>query len=184
MSLLNNNPTSIIPPLMGQEISNSPHSPVILTHGLAQGSKQQNKESGTSSPAIRRRLNDSGENQHPQQYKKHRTIAEDEINHSSGYSVKNSQLDPHDMNPISASQQQQGSLSNHFTLADMTRAIFNNLPCFYLQFEEDLSIGQLPSTTKVAHLLNHFFRNKWEPSFKGFTLCSFVGKNRLKIGTN
>ncbi|CAF4133626.1 unnamed protein product [Rotaria sp. Silwood2] len=88
------------------------------------------------------------------------------------------------MNPISASQQQQGSLSNHFTLADMKRAISNNLPCFYLQFEEDLSIDQLPSTTKVAHLLNHFFRNKWEPSFKGFTLCSLVGKNRLKIGTN
>ncbi|CAF2811178.1 unnamed protein product [Rotaria sp. Silwood2] len=67
-------------------------------------------------------------------------------------------------------KQQQDMIDNRFTVAYLKRAISNNLPCFYIQFEEDLNSGQLPLTRKVAHILNQFFSNKWEPSFKGFTI--------------
>ncbi|CAF5146300.1 unnamed protein product, partial [Rotaria sp. Silwood1] len=81
-------------------------------------------------------------------------------------------------------KQQQSTVDNRFTLVYLKRAISNNLPCFYLQFEEDLTIDQLPSTTKVATELNQIFSNKWKSSFKGFTICSLLEKNRFKIGTN
>ncbi|CAF1051925.1 unnamed protein product [Rotaria sordida] len=99
-------------------------------------------------------------------------------------SSNNHRFDPsQDKNPIEGNKQQK-ALNNHFTLAQLKRAISNNLPYFYLQFEEDLLISQLPSTTKIVHLLNQYFSNKSNPSFKGFTICTLVGKNRFKIGMN
>ncbi|CAF3938184.1 unnamed protein product [Rotaria sp. Silwood1] len=168
MSPSKNMPSATIPPLMKKRISYPHYSPVISNPGLPQRIQQQNKSPIMSSPALRRRLNDSGDSQQPQQHKKHRT---------------NEEYDqPQNMNLVL--EKQQDMIDNRFTLAHLKRAISNNLPCFYIQFEEDLNSGHLPSTMKVIHILNQFFSNKWEPAFKGFTICSVVGKNRMKIGTN
>ncbi|CAF4079708.1 unnamed protein product [Rotaria sp. Silwood1] len=185
MSPSNDNTTrTTIPSLMNNKNSFQQNSPTVLPSGFRQQSQQQNKSPAISSPATRRRLNDSGESQHPQQHKKHRTNAEFPMNNISEHLSSNFSSEPPRGSSSVLAKQQQSTVDNRFTLVYLKRAISNNLPCFYLQFEEDLTIDQLPSTTEVATELNQIFSNKWKSSFKGFTICSLLEKNRFKIGTN
>ncbi|CAF2941370.1 unnamed protein product [Rotaria sp. Silwood2] len=185
MSPVNRNQnTASIPPLMSESNLYQPKSPTVLTPVAHQQNHYQNKTPVLSSPAIRRRLNDSSESQQSQQYKKHRSNDDLRTSLNSKQLVNNTLLNPpQNNNPILVNQQQY-MVNNHFPLAHLKRAVSNNLPYFYLKFDDDLTMDKVPSSAKIIHELNQFFYNKWVPSFKGFTVCSLIGKNRFKIGTN
>ncbi|CAF3874129.1 unnamed protein product [Rotaria sordida] len=98
-------------------------------------------------------------------------------------SSNNHRFDPsQDKNPIEGNKQQK-ALNNHFTLAPLKRAISNNLPYFYLQFEEDLPISQLPSTTKRVHLLNQYFNHHGNDGL-GCRLCEKYKKKQKILMDN
>ncbi|CAM4966318.1 unnamed protein product, partial [Rotaria socialis] len=189
MSPVNRNQNiASIPPLMNELNIYQSKSPNISTPTSRPQIYSQNQASVSFSPAIRRQLNDSGENQQLQHRKKHRSNDDVRTSHNSKQLVINNlAVPPRDNNSRLVNQQQhqhQHTTNNHFPLVHLKRAVSNNLPYFYLGFKEDVNSDNLPSSAKIIHELNKFFYNKWIPTFKGFTICSLIGKNRFKIGTN
>jgi hypothetical protein len=65
-----------------------------------------------------------------------------------------------------------------FNLNILKRAISNNLPCFFIVFNE--SVDSIPSSTQVAVMLKKLFVNN-QMSIKQLSMCIQAGERRFKF---
>ncbi|CAF2399129.1 unnamed protein product [Rotaria sp. Silwood2] len=67
-------------------------------------------------------------------------------------------------------------------IEQLKRAIGHNLPCFLIEFDNNVAARDLPSAIIACDLIkDHFYKNKVD--INNFSVASFIG-HRLKLGVN
>jgi hypothetical protein len=70
----------------------------------------------------------------------------------------------------------------HIAPAHLKRAITNNLPCFYINIENDTNQFRMPSAMKVASWLRQTVQQQSGASLGDFSILIPAGNNRYKFG--
>ncbi len=100
---------------------------------------------------------------------------------------KNNTYSPH-RHPQQPLQRQQNDPSRfshpnpqpHFNISILKRAISNNLPCFYIEFDPSADLADTLSCTQVAIMLKKMFINNQLP-IKELSMCVQAGERRFKF---
>jgi hypothetical protein len=69
-----------------------------------------------------------------------------------------------------------------FLSSHLKRAVTNNLPCFYINFEGDIGELQLPSVTKAATWIRQTVQQQSQQAINDFSLFIPAGNKRYKFG--
>jgi hypothetical protein len=95
---------------------------------------------------------------------------------------------PHEPTPatlpptITTSSSSYSSHQIHIAPAHLKRAINNNLPCFYINFENETDQFLMPSAMKVASWLRQTVQQQSCAPLGDFSILIPAGKNRYKFG--
>ncbi len=79
---------------------------------------------------------------------------------------------------MSTNQQQRKSLP----FDQLKRAVSSNLPCFYIDFEQSITLHQLPSDFEARNVIEKHFKEQ-NIHIQHFSLVGWANK-RLKLGVN
>ncbi|CAF3530794.1 unnamed protein product [Rotaria socialis] len=114
------------------------------------------------SSTPRRPLEESGsENQYQRQIKKSR---------------------PHEITPSAPPQLSTTVKPFHLPTAHLKRAVANNLPCFYIKFDSNITQRSIPSAMRVARWIRQTVQQQSSESIGDFSILIPVGTNRYKFG--
>ncbi|CAF1240231.1 unnamed protein product [Rotaria magnacalcarata] len=148
-----------------QEIHHRHHhqnqtSKTSIIERVTQSSPSSTNHQVSSTP--RRPLEESGsENQYQRQIKKSR---------------------PHEITPSAPSQLSTTVKPFHLPTAHLKRAVANNLPCFYIKFDNNITQRSIPPVMKVARWIRQTVQQQSSESIGDFSILIPVSTNRYKFG--
>ncbi|CAF1049213.1 unnamed protein product [Adineta steineri] len=70
-----------------------------------------------------------------------------------------------------------------FNMNILKRAVSNNLPCFFITFDQSIEINNIPSSIQVAIMLKKLFSNS-QLHIKDLSLCTQAGERRFKFAVS
>ncbi|CAF4049041.1 unnamed protein product [Rotaria magnacalcarata] len=102
--------------------------------------------------------------------------------HHQNQTSKTSIINPHEITPLAPPQLSTTVKPFHLPTAHIKRAVSNNLPCFHIKFDNNITQHSIPPTMKVARWIRQTVQQQSSESIGDFSILIPVGTNRYKFG--
>ncbi|CAF1928775.1 unnamed protein product [Rotaria magnacalcarata] len=102
--------------------------------------------------------------------------------HHQNQTSKTSIINPHEITPSAPPQLSTTVKPFHLPTAHIKRAVSNNLPCFHIKFDNNITQHSIPPTMKVARWIRQTVQQQSSESIGDFSILIPVGTNRYKFG--
>ncbi|CAM4920935.1 unnamed protein product [Rotaria socialis] len=109
-----------------------------------------------------------------------RPLEERESENQSQRQIKTSR--PHEITPSAPPQISTTVKPFHLPTAHLKRAVANNLPCFYIKFDNNITQRSIPPAMKVARWIRQTVQQQSSESIGDFSILIPVDTDRYKFG--